>query len=68
MAKRWMQKAFAGATGQLRKKLGIKKGQSMSLSQAEAAGAKPGRTGRQGRLAATAIKIARKRNRRTKKV
>ena len=61
--KKWMQEAFKNARGQLRKKLGIKKGESMTVAEAEAAGKKKGKIGKQGRLAATAIKISKRRKR-----
>jgi hypothetical protein len=61
MAEKWMQKAFANAHGQLRGKLGAKKGKNISSSKLNAAAKKGGKLGKQARLAKTARKIAAKR-------
>lgn len=61
MAKRkWMAKAFANAHGQLRKKLGAKKGQPIAAGKlAKATHSSSTKTKRQAVLAETARKVNR---------
>lgn len=46
--------------GSLRKTLGKKKGEKVTLAEAKAAGKKSGKTGKRGRLATTLIKLSRR--------
>lgn len=64
MAEHWMQKAFANAHGQLRKKTGTKAGHKISraaLTKAEHS--RSGKTRKQAALAETARKINARRSR-----
>lgn len=50
MAKHWEAGAFANAHGQLRKKLGAKKGQPIPRATLKAAARKGGKEGKQAQL------------------
>jgi hypothetical protein len=53
-AKHWMAAAFANAHGQLRKKLGAKKGETIPRSKLKAAARAGGKEGKQAQLAMNA--------------
>ena len=54
MAEKWIQKAIAPEhKGALRKKLGVKEGQTIPAKKLAAAAKKPGTIGKQARLAQT---------------
>jgi hypothetical protein len=64
--KKWMAKAFAGAHGQLRKKLGAKKGQPIAAGKlAKATHSRSTTTKRQAVLAETARKANRGRKKKS---
>jgi hypothetical protein len=56
MAEKWIKGAIAHP-GALRKKLGVKEGQTIPAKKLTAAAKKPGVTGRQARLAQTLKKL-----------
>lgn len=61
MAEKWIQKATAKNKGALRKKLGAKKGKPIPKAKLAKTAKKPGKIGKEARLAETLTKINRKR-------
>lgn len=59
MARKWIQKAIK-RPGALRRTLGVKAGQKIPASKLRAAAKRPGRVGRQARLAMTLRKLGRR--------
>jgi hypothetical protein len=61
MAEKWISKAIKPANkGKLRKKLGAKKGKPISAKKLKAAAKKPGKLGKEARLAETLKKMRKK--------